>query len=120
MIDGVGDGAEIAFDLRVLEREIGFQDRKNAVGAERLPAQRLFDRVGRGGGGNAGDHRHAPVGRFDGRPHHGFFLRAGKISELAGGAERREPMHAGLDQVVAQLAEHVGLDCGSASIGETR
>ena len=35
-IDGVGDGAEIGFDLRVLEREVGFEDGEDAVGAEPL------------------------------------------------------------------------------------
>ena len=37
-------------------------------------------------------------------------MLAVEIGELAGRAERRQPMHAGLDEVVAQLAEHVGLD----------
>ena len=33
-VDRIGNGAEIGFDLPVLERKIGFQDRKDAVGAE--------------------------------------------------------------------------------------
>ena len=44
-VDRVGDGAEIGFDLRVLEREIGFENGEDAVGAELLVRLRLFDRV---------------------------------------------------------------------------
>ena len=40
-IDRIGDGAEIAFDLRLGEREIGFENGENAGGAELLVAPRL-------------------------------------------------------------------------------
>ena len=70
-VDGVGDGAEVGFDLRVLQREIGFEDREDAVGAELLVARRLRDRVGGRGRGDAGDHRHAPLRRLDRGAHHG-------------------------------------------------
>ena len=45
-IDRIGDGAEILFDLRILEREIGFEDGKDAVDAELLIMPRLLDRIG--------------------------------------------------------------------------
>ena len=109
-IDRVGDGAEVGLDLRVLEREIGFQDGEDAVGAEPLIVLRLRHRVGGGGRGNAGDHRHALLRRLDGRLHDGGALLVVEIGKLAGRAERGEPMHAGLDQIVAELAEHIGLD----------
>jgi hypothetical protein len=35
-VDGVGNRAEVAFDLRVVEREIRFEDGEDAVGAEPL------------------------------------------------------------------------------------
>jgi hypothetical protein len=33
-----------------------------------------------------------------------------EIGELAGGAKRRQPVHAGLDQIVTEPAEHIGAD----------
>ena len=62
-VDRVGDGAEVAFDLRVLEREIRFEDGEDAVGAEPLIGPRLRDRIGGGGRGDAGDDRHAARAR---------------------------------------------------------
>ena len=35
-VNGVGNGAEVRFDLRVGDREIRLHDRENAVGAELL------------------------------------------------------------------------------------
>jgi hypothetical protein len=35
-VDGVGDGAKIGLDLRILEREIGFKDGEDAGSAEAL------------------------------------------------------------------------------------
>ena len=58
-VDRIGDGAEVSLDLRILEREIGFEDGEDAVGAEVLIVPRLRHRVGGGGRGNAGDYRHA-------------------------------------------------------------
>jgi hypothetical protein len=37
-------------------------------------------------------------------------LRGAEISEFAGRAERRQPVNPGLDQVVAEPAQHIGLD----------
>ncbi len=37
-------------------------------------------------------------------------LLAREIGELAGRAERGQPMHAGVDQIGRQFAEHTGLD----------
>ena len=122
-VDRVGDGAEVGFDLRVLEREVGFEDGEDAVGAELLIILGLRDGVGGGGRGDAGDHRHALLRGLDGRLHHGGALLAVEIGKLAGRAERGEPVHAGLDQVVAELAQHIGLDAarrvdGRDEIGE--
>jgi hypothetical protein len=109
-IDSVGDSAEIGFDLRVLERKIGLEDRQDSAGAERLVIARLRHRVRCRGRGDAGDHRHAALCGLDGGAHHGAALLAVEIGELAGRAERREAVHPGLDQVVAQFCQHVGLD----------
>ena len=107
-IDGVGDGAEIAFDLRLGEREIGFENGENAAGAEFLVTPRLVDRVPRRGGRDAGHHRHAAGGGFDGRAHHVGALHGPQISEFAGRAERRDAVHAGFDQIVDQFARAHG------------
>ena len=109
-VDRVGDGAEVGFDLRVLEREIGFENGEDAVGAELLVALGLLDRVGGGGRRDARDHRHALVRGLDGRRTTVCALLAVEIGELAGRAERGQPMHAGLDQVGRKLPEHVGVD----------
>ena len=74
-VDGVGNGAEIALDLRVCEREIRLQDRQDAVGAKLLVGLRLRHGVGRRGRGDAGDHRHAASRRLDRGPHHRGALR---------------------------------------------
>ena len=42
-VDRVGDGAEVGFDLRILEWKIGFEDGEDAVGAERLIVHGLCD-----------------------------------------------------------------------------
>jgi len=47
---------------------------------------------------------------LDGCHNDGGALRGAEIGEFAGGAERRQPVYPGLDQVVAELAEHIGLD----------
>ena len=109
-VDRVGNGAEIGFDLRIGEREIGFQDRENAVGAELLIGLRLRHRVRRRGRGDAGDHGHAALRGLDRGLHHRRALRVVEIGELAGRAERRQPMHAGLDEIVAEPAQHLGAD----------
>ena len=109
-IDGVGDGAEVGLDLRVFQREIGFENGEDAVGAESLIALRLFDRVGGRCRGDAGDHRHALVRGFNGGLDHGVALFAREIGEFAGRAERRQPMHAGVDQIGRQFAQHIGFD----------
>ena len=64
-IHRVGDGAKIGFDLRIFQRKVRFEDRENAVGAQALIVFGLYDGIRRRCGGNAGDHRHAAVGRFD-------------------------------------------------------
>ena len=109
-IDRVGDGAKIGFDLRVAEREIRFQDRQDAVGAELLVGLRLRDRIESRGRGDTGDHGHASLRGLDRGLHHRRALRAIEIGELAGRAERRQPMHAGFDEIVAETAEHVAAD----------
>ena len=76
-VDRVGDGAKVGFDLRVLEREVGFEDGEDAVGAELLVDLRLLDGVGGRGRGDARDHRHAFARGFDRRAHHGLALLRG-------------------------------------------
>jgi hypothetical protein len=93
-IDGIGNGPKIGFDLRVAERKIGFENGKDAVGAELLIGSRLRDRIRCRGRGDAGDHGHASPSRFDRGLHHSCALRVVEIGELAGRAERRQPMHA--------------------------
>ncbi len=109
-IDGIGNGTEIALDLRVADREIRFEDRENTIGADLLAGPRLLHRIRRRSRGNAGDHRHAPVRGFDGGLHHRQPLRPVQIGEFAGRAERRQPVHLRLDEVIAQPAEHIGAD----------
>jgi len=46
-VDRIGNGAKIGFDLGIAEREIGFENRKDAVGAELLIGLGLGDRVRR-------------------------------------------------------------------------
>ena len=109
-VDGVGDGAEIILDLRVLEREIGFQDGENAIGAELVVKARLRDGVCRRGRRNAGDHRNAAGRGLDRGAHDGGALLVIEIGEFAGRAERRHAMHAGGDEIVDQPGEHIGAD----------
>ena len=113
-IDRVRDGAKIGFDLAVTERKIRFQDRQNAVGAELLAGFGLGHRIRRRGRGDAGVHRHAASCHLDRGLHHGLTLRVVEIGKLAGRAERRQSVHAGLDEIVAKTAEHIGADlaCG--------
>jgi len=54
---------------------------------------------------------------MDGRPHHVGALRLVEVGELAGRAERGEPMHAGLDEIVGEPRQHAGLD---AAVGVDR
>jgi len=42
--------------------------------------------------------------------HHGRALRLVEIGELAGRSERRQPMHARFDEVVAEPAQHLVAD----------
>ena len=58
-IDRVGDGAEIALDLGILQREIRFENGENAGRSEPLVVPRLGDGIRSRGRGNAGDDRHA-------------------------------------------------------------
>ena len=109
-VDRVRDGAKVGFDLRVVDREIRLHDRQDAVGAKLLVSLRLRHRIRGRCRSDAGDHRHAFLRGFDGRLHHRGALLAAEIGELAGRAERRQPVHAGLDQIVAEPAEHVGAD----------
>ena len=107
-IDRIRDRAEIGFDAGVGNRKIGFHDRQNAVGAELLIRPRLRHRIRRRGRGNAGDHGHAALCGLDRGLHHRRALRCVEIGELAGRAERRQSVHAGLDEIVAQPRQHVG------------
>jgi hypothetical protein len=48
-VDGIGNAAEIGFDLSILQRKIGFQYRQNAVRTKGLICFRLLNGFGRGG-----------------------------------------------------------------------
>jgi hypothetical protein len=109
-VDGVGNGAEVAFDLGVLEGEISFEDGEDAGGAEALIVLRLGDGVGRRGRGNAGDNRHAAGRGFDGRSDDGGALCTIEIGELAGRAERGEAVHPGSDEIAREARQHLALD----------
>ena len=119
-IDRIGDGAEIAFDLRVAEREIRFQDRENAVGAEFLIGLGLRHRIRVEVEATPATTGTRPVRGFDRGLHHGQALRVVEIGKLAGRAERRQPVHARLDEIIAQPASTSVRMLPSASIGETR
>ena len=121
--DGVRDRLEIGLDARVRDRKIGFEDREHAVDAERDECLRKLDRAGRRGRGDAGDDGHASARRA----HHAIDdldpLLGVEIGEFAGRAERREAMHAGLDQMLDERGEHIRLDAsfridGRDEIGE--
>jgi hypothetical protein len=108
--DRVGDGAKIAFDLRIGKREISLENGQDAIGAELLIGSGLRHRVIGRCRGNAGHHRYSPPRGFNGRLHHHGALFAAQIGKLAGGTERRQPVNAGFDEIVAQPAEHVAAD----------
>ena len=101
---------EIGFDLRVGDREISLHDREDAVGAELLMRLCLRHRIRCRRRGDTGDHGHAALCGFDRRSYDGCPLRLVEIGELAGRSERRQPMHARLDEVVAQPAQHLVTD----------
>jgi hypothetical protein len=109
-VDRVRDAAEVGFDLRVGERKIRFEDREDAVGAEFLIGAGLRDRIGRRGGDHAGDHGHTAFCRCDRRAHHGGALVGIEIGEFAGRTERRQSVHAGLDQIIAKPGENILAD----------
>ncbi len=63
-VDGIGNGAEVGLDLRVFEREIGFENGKDAVGAKAVDSVLACSTASAvDGRGNAGNHRHALVAR---------------------------------------------------------
>ncbi len=107
-VDGVGDGAEVGFDLRIGDRKVRLHDRENAVGAKFLMRLCLRHCVRCRCRGDAGNHGHAAFGRFDGRLHDRRALRMVEIGELTGRSERRQPMHARRDEVVTEPAQHLG------------
>ena len=109
-IDRIGNGTEVGFDLRLGERKIGFEDRQDTVGAALLIGFCLHDCVRGRCRGDAGNDGHAAIGGLDGRLHHGGALRIVEIGEFAGRAERRQAVHAGLDQVIAKGAQHAVAD----------
>ena len=117
------NSAEIGFYLRIRERKISLQNRKNAVGAKLLISFRLRHRIVCGGGHDARHDGHAPLRSLDRCAHDRRPLLAVQIGKLPGRAERRQAMHAGLDEVVAEPAEHarahlaVGID-GRDEIGK--
>ena len=98
-VDCIGNRTKIRFDLCVLEREVGLENCQNSVGTELLVRLRLLDCICRGGRCHTRDHRHFFRRRFDRRLHHRFTLRTVEVCKLAGRTERRQPVHAGLDQV---------------------
>ncbi len=109
-IDRVRDGAKVRFDLRIAKREIRFQDGEDAVGTHLLIGPRLRHRIQRRGRDDAGDHRHPPLRSFNRRLHHCDALHVVEIGELAGRAERRQPVHPRYDEIVAEPAEYFGTD----------
>ncbi|MEY9234755.1 hypothetical protein ABIF78_007078 [Bradyrhizobium japonicum] len=107
-VDGIRDAAEVGFDLGIGEREVRLQDRQNPVGAEPLVGLRLRHCIRRRGGGDAGHNRHTALRGLDGGLHDRGALRGIEIGELAGRTQRRQPVHACADQIVAKLAEDLG------------
>ncbi len=93
----VGNGTKIGFDLRVFQREVGFQNGENAVGAELLIGFGLFDCICCGRRCNTGDNGHAFARCLDRRLHNSFALDAIEIGEFAGRTERRQAVHSGFD-----------------------
>jgi len=106
----LADRPEVREHAVVGEREVGLEDGENAVGPEPLPLARLIDGVGGRGRGHAGNDRHTAGGRLDDHLDHPSALVAAQVGELAGRSERRQPVHAGADQVLAQTAEDFVLD----------
>jgi hypothetical protein len=88
-VDGVGNGAEVRFDLCIGNRKVRLHDRQNAVGSEFLMRSCLRHRVRCRRRGDAGDHGHAPLCGFDRGLYDGRALRLVEIGELAGRSERR-------------------------------
>lgn len=109
-VDRLCNRAEIGFDLRIGKREIRLQDRQNAVGPARLIRFRLRHGVQCRGRGDAGHHRHAAAGRFDGGLDDRHPLGAAQIRKLAGRAERRQAVHPGSNEILAQPRQHVAAD----------
>ena len=87
-IDRVRDGAEIALDLGIPQRKIGFEDGENAGGAAFGVSLRLGDRISDAGGTDARHDRHAAGGGFDRDFDGAQALLAAEIGKLAGAAER--------------------------------
>jgi hypothetical protein len=83
-VHGIRDAAEIGFDLRIRQREVGLQDRQDSLGTEPLVGLRLCDGIGDGRGGDTGHHRHAAPRGLDRRLYYGRALRGVEIGELAG------------------------------------
>ena len=87
-VDGVGDRAKISFHLSVLQREIRFQDREDAVGSELLIFLGLNHRIGCRCRGDTCHNRYAAPGRLDRRLHDPRTLEVVEIGELTGRAQR--------------------------------
>src|SRR5262245_51397751 len=83
-LDRVGDRPEVRFDMRILERKVGLENRKDAVGAELLKRLRLRDCVRSGSRCNTGDDGNAFVRSLDRCANDSLTLRAIEIGELAG------------------------------------
>jgi hypothetical protein len=108
--DRVGDRLEVGDDAILGHREIGLENREDAGAAQALEFGRLPDRLGRGGRRDARDHRHPPGRPLERHLDHPALLRPLQIGELAGRAERCQPVHAGRDQMLAEPPQHLILD----------
>ena len=83
-VDRIGNRAEIGLDAGIGQREIRFEDRKDAVGAEFLIGLGLRHRIRRRCRDDAGDHGHAALRRCDRGLDHRGALRGIEIGEFAG------------------------------------
>ena len=109
-VGAVCNRAEIHFRFLIAEREIGFKDREDAIGAGAPVGDRLFDGVRSGCAGDTSDDRRSArrgIGRDidDTLP-----LLAIQVGELAGAAEWRETVDAETDQIVAEPRQYVVFD----------
>jgi hypothetical protein len=97
-------------DTLVRDREVGLEDGEHAGAAHALEGLRLADRICRGSRGHARHHRHAPSRRVQRHLDDAPSLLERQVRELAGRAQRREPVHARPNQVLDEACQHLVLD----------